>query len=543
MKHKQSKQNTASENASLASTSSLNDDMNDKRNVKKQIVIKNIISPNVKSDGEFFDFITTRQILSDIDVTSNVAIIRRIESQQILVRFHRNRDCKMALKNAKNLQNFAEWRHLRLKPYEPPKETDESTESLHNTVLSDPNTLPNPFINFASDNTVDSKSINILVIGASGIGKSTWINGMANYMNFNSFNDARFADEITCLIPMKFNFPYGKENLVNVKTTIGKSNNKQESLARGQSATQQPKVYRYVTDLYDFNLIDTPGICDTRGVEYDIENIKMIMECMSQWDVIHGVCILLKPNEARLKLSLRYCLHELLVNLHKECIPNIAVVFTNTCTTLYRPGETLTLLHKMTEKIKEEYGSEIVFDDKNTFCIENEAIKPLYAYHNGIELDECIIDDCSNSWEHTVSESYKMFEYFASLTPHSVSKTTATSQARGILRELCMILDEVHLEISQNDRLHNEQTKQLKILENNLTEHKNGNCQGEFVEKTYISHPVTVCSGPNCVEPARSPNSNEFKLLQKTLLHILSSNEWSSGKPNRTSRFTGLSNF
>uniref|UniRef100_A0AC35GCV1 G domain-containing protein n=2 Tax=Panagrolaimus sp. PS1159 TaxID=55785 RepID=A0AC35GCV1_9BILA len=382
---------------------------------------------------------------------------------------------------------------------------------------------PNPFINFATkDNeSTDKKEINILVIGETGVGKSTWINGIANYMNFDTFDNALAAKKPICLIPMNFNLYVGEKYekvTVNMKSTVGERDKNEAEASTGQSCTQEPKVYRYITDTVVFNLIDTPGIGDTRGIEYDIENMKMVLKCLSNWEKIHGICILLKPNVPRLTLSLRYCIEELLVNLHKNSIPNISVIFTNSCSTLFKPGDTMTVLKKLFEDIKSSSGNIIQLSGANIFCIDNEAVRLLYAHQKGVEVEKVHIKNCSTSWTRTVEETYRLFEYITKLSPHSSFETKATSQIRGTLDELSAILADKNDGVVQNKKAFEQQNQLLKMLKDNLVEkQKSTTFQAEHVQKVSLNYPITVCCGPNCIETIRIPNCEKQETFYKKI--------------------------
>jgi predicted GTPase len=497
-------------------------DIDNEKNVEKEIVIFKLSEPSGKGiDYKLADSNTVQQILSAIGVPLNITGMTRLgkftptKPRRIVVQFSSKKIKRLAVQNAHNLKHFPQWQHLSLKPYQPRKEETESHSESNHKVSSKPSkslkpqsssSLSNPFIKFASkDESIILEEINILVIGATGVGKSTWINGIANYMSFDTFDDALSSNKPLCLIPMKFSVAQKEVKMeVNVRATDGNEG----KFITGQSCTQKPKVYRYVSDMYAFNLIDTPGIGDTRGVEYDIENMKMIIDCLSKWEKIHGICLLLKSDEPRLVDPLCYCINELLLNLHKSSIPNISVVFTNACTTLYRTGNTLTLLKSHFEKVKQESQNVIPLSSANVFCIDNEAIKLVYAQHHGIDYGEIDVESSSCSWEHTVNETYRLFEYVAGLTPHSANETKATSQVRQTLTELFTIMTVINDKTTQNKKLHDEQTKQLKFLETNLSQIRNSSYQGEYLEKIALTYPVTVCCGPNCSEPIRSPNSN-----------------------------------
>ena len=65
------------------------------------------------------------------------------------------------------------------------------------------------------------------------------------------------------------------------------------------------------------------GIGDTRGTAQDNTDILEIIKCISQFKELHGICILLKPNEARLDTTLFYCLNQLFLHLHRNAVQNI----------------------------------------------------------------------------------------------------------------------------------------------------------------------------------------------------------------------------
>jgi GTPase involved in cell partitioning and DNA repair len=130
----------------------------------------------------------------------------------------------------------------------------------------------------------------------------------------------------------------------------------------------------------------------------------------------------------------------------------------------------------------------------NIFCIDNEAVRLLYAHQKGVEVEKVHIKNCSTSWTRTVEETYRLFEYITKLSPHSSFETKATSQIRGTLDELSAILADKNDGVVQNKKAFEQQNQLLKMLKDNLVEkQKSTTFQAEHVQKVSLNYPITVC--------------------------------------------------
>ena len=133
------------------------------------------------------------------------------------------------------------------------------------------------------------------------MGKSTFVNGLINYVNYSTFSEAERGESVS-LIPSKFTLT--DDNFEQQTVVYGEDDN--EVFQPGQSATQMPRTYTF-TDGGDLmvRIIDTPGIGDTRGMEQDKQNVHYILQHLANYEQLHGICILMKPNEARLTAIFR----------------------------------------------------------------------------------------------------------------------------------------------------------------------------------------------------------------------------------------------
>jgi len=187
------------------------------------------------------------------------------------------------------------------------------------------------------------KELNILILGETGVGKSTWINGFANYLYFDSMHEAMESEDQVAVIPSKFSFT--NDNGESMDVLIGEEG-ENENFSPGQSATQEPRTHSFDHGEEIINLIDTPGIGDSRGVEQDKKNFDNILGHLTYVKEIHAICILLKPNNSRLTVLFRFCIQQLLTHLHKDAARNIVFCFTHARGNFYKPGDTLPALRQ-----------------------------------------------------------------------------------------------------------------------------------------------------------------------------------------------------
>ncbi|XP_065654367.1 uncharacterized protein LOC136080901 [Hydra vulgaris] len=313
---------------------------------------------------------------------------------------------------------------------------------------------------------------NILILGETGVGKSTWINGIANYLKFHSLEDACNGD-INVLIPTSFYH-------LNKEIRHGKDSENENVNQVGQSATQKPQTYTFpIGDERYINLIDTPGIGDIRGTEKDKDNFNEIIAYVNSMKNLDAVCILLKPNNSRLTIMFRYCIQELIIRMHATIKYNILFCFTHCRSTMYGPGNTFPVLNN--ELASMNTGIEAVHNyaernDKrnNCFCFDNEAFRYLVCVKNGIYFPPEIQRTYAESWSQAKDETLALFKKIDLLVPHNFADAISNGplcKVRGhthdVYRHITYTETKVEEEFISEDvqnlvRSNCEQTEKLK---------------------------------------------------------------------------------
>ncbi|CAF2196017.1 unnamed protein product [Rotaria magnacalcarata] len=258
-----------------------------------------------------------------------------------------------------------------------------------------------------SSHLPSSKHINVLLLGESGVGKSTFINALVNYIKFESFKNAH-SNEPAVAMPVSFLMTTGDQFQEQI-VKFGDEDTNEDHHHPGQSVTQHCRSYTFQSRTQQkIRIIDTPGIGDTRGQSQDDLNIQHILAFISNLSHLNAICILLKPNESRLNIVFRSYFDRLLNFLGENARHNIVFCFTNTRATFYAPGNTAPLLKRM---LSSSAIKNIPFEKSNTFCFDSESFRYVVALNAGIEFDTFQENEYEQSWTKSAMESARLLTY------------------------------------------------------------------------------------------------------------------------------------
>ncbi|CAG9769511.1 unnamed protein product [Ceutorhynchus assimilis] len=365
-------------------------------------------------------------------------------------------------------------------------------------------------------NTDTPKEINILLLGESGVGKSTFINSFANYMKHENF-EAVQRNNLSVLIQARFNIfdKDFKKHLIEIG-----ANDANEYLADGAAATQDVKTYVFYVYIenvpYMIRLIDTPGMGDPRGIDQDNKNCDYVLNYLGRLEKVHAICLLLKPTNTRLDVFLNYCVTQILSRLEKSATENISFLFTNTRGQNYTPGETYTSLEVLVRKIKDVNNVHLPLSKNNVFCFDNEAFRFLASIKENVEFREGILEANIESWKYSYTEVYRLLSYIVALKPHDPKKTISINHARKMVLQLSQPLAEIVQLIGDNIYELDQHTKQL-LVENQSLEQLKQKLHMPVIDikAMELSQPVTVCTSPNCSAIYKVAGKNKFHYKQR----------------------------
>ncbi|KIW98299.1 uncharacterized protein Z519_01883 [Cladophialophora bantiana CBS 173.52] len=364
------------------------------------------------------------------------------------------------------------------------------------------------------------EEVNILILGETGVGKSTWINAFVNYLTHATLQEAMDASQIEHVIPCSFATQKIDENdplkrLVQTRVEIGARDELEHDASDGQSATQKAMTYPIFVDSVMVRLIDTPGIGDTRGLDQDKANMADVLSVLSNYKELHGILILLKPNNSRLNLMFEFCIKELLTHLHRNAARNMVFGFTNTRGSNYHPGDTFIPLEAVLKQFRDvELG---LFHD-TVYCFDSESFRYLAAHKQGVNIGS--YDDYFRSWEQSATESRRLLNYIRRLEPHQVKNTLSLNEARRLILQLTKPMAEIAQKINDTIELNqrdNELLRNSRLSKDEML--KKLDIQQNSVVFSPVTRPKTVCTNANCIRKVDTPGPNGEDTVHKSLCH------------------------
>lgn len=324
----------------------------------------------------------------------------------------------------------------------------------------------------------------IMLLGATGSGKTTLINGMANYILGVSWED-------------DFRF-----KLIDEETNRSQAESQTSSITSYQLIHQEGfQVPNSLT------IIDTPGFGDTKGIDRDrflVEQIREFFSTPSGVDHLDAVCFVVQSSLARLTPSQRYIFDSILSIFGKDVADNILVLVT------FADGQKPPVLEAI--RVAEmpcpmDNGTPVHFKFNNS---------ALFAYNGRDELMESAEEDENFDkmfWKMGVNSLKKFFTALNKLETKSLRLTKEVLDER---KQLEVIVEGLQPQI-KGGLTKQEEIRNIKaILEQNKDKMKaNENFEYEVpktvAKKEEITGFITNCQRchQTCHYPCEIPDDGE----------------------------------
>ena len=348
-----------------------------------------------------------------------------------------------------------------------------------------------------------TEEYNILLLGGTGVGKSTFLNAFVNYLAFDSLSDALSEPEsFRFLIPGSFYYGVRVDNKSeSYSVSFGEETDSQKFSAEGESATRNTIIYTVYCRRSNriIRFIDTPGICDTRGIDQDYKNVRDILAALESVDKLSTILFLLPTNESRLTPAVKFCITELLCHLHRDACKNLIFGFTHASGTGFAQGDTHVTLTKVLGLLR----TGISLGSHNQFFFDSRCFQFLAASKQLRRLmpDK---DRCERMRTESAKAASSLIEQTVRLPVHQVSKTLSLHRVRKHLQEMVMPLARFTTAMKMTEANLEEKKKEfgeLDLMKEDLNEKLKNNKIIYFVPvRNNLQRPRTVCGDERCLE-------------------------------------------
>ena len=349
--------------------------------------------------------------------------------------------------------------------------------------------------------------MNILLLGETGTGKSTWINGFANYVRFDTVTEAEAAGGS---FPISANFIANDPVTYEDRIISTDKHVRHSEYAAGESVTQEPRTYCFTHGGLIVNLIDTPGFSDTKDTdtgkhEKDKQHVDDILHFVGRFDKLHAICILLKPNQTRITEGFAYCITEILRNLHESACNNVIFIITNVKSTDFTPGRILATLRDF---FHQNSLTKVKVNPSTVYCFENDTMQHIVEYVNECPHNKdkhCLAEE---SWKKSSKTTMDMLTYIQGLAPHDVDNTQCIYNTRCLISILSKVLFDIVKCITTNTEQLASKKEDIRKRQSEIQKSPSEYVSKDLWEVLYtevkeieyqeLKYSITICTSPKC---------------------------------------------
>ena len=230
------------------------------------------------------------------------------------------------------------------------------------------------------------RELKVLVIGATGAGKSSLIN------LFYCWSKGWNLSDVTSI----------KEVQIKTKYFDGDCEAEGDVQSQDQSQTKIAKLYQFHLAVphedtkYFLNFLDTPGIGDVGGIAKDEQNVELILEAASKTEDLNAIVLMLNGAEARNHSRIQYIIKKLQAVIPNGMSRNLMVLLSNV---------------DLQPNINVKALFDFPIDSSQIYWYNNQTFNLPPEYFN----DKNIISRCQQVYDESIDTIYNMLKKIASL--------------------------------------------------------------------------------------------------------------------------------
>ncbi|KAJ3124967.1 hypothetical protein HK098_000687 [Nowakowskiella sp. JEL0407] len=286
---------------------------------------------------------------------------------------------------------------------------------------------------------VSLSDINALILGSSGIGKSTLINSILNYLNFGDLNEAlKNAKNIKIAIPGKFT--------ANGFAKVNEANELEPEINSViRFGDQSAIVNENVNDRAE---------SDSRGVQQDNKNSDHIISYISNYTYLSAIFFVMRPNEERLTSGIMYTFIETFSRLNKALINNIFLLFTTSSTTNYELAGTRTTIEELQRRLKIGDGKVNLLNPEKLFFFDNADFRLVCAKAEGRVLsndkDGDLMKANETHWSRSSQATHRLIYSLLSIPAVCTIGIKKLNETKLLVQNVSEVLVKISTNIDKN---------------------------------------------------------------------------------------------
>lgn len=270
-------------------------------------------------------------------------------------------------------------------------------------------------------------------MGDSGVGKTTMIASMANYLRFQSLREA----VANSFMPIELVVDVTDENTRDDLTLSVGGEHAEPVVMKtkvGESITQLPQAYELQLRDCVIQIIDTPGFnSTTEGREKDEERVSDILTYIDQFKNLSLICIVVLASAEKFTQDFRHCIIKTLQNLNRNAQENVVFCLThNSASYDYTTCPARRLIRRLLDEeklnaINSNENAFYFFDNASMKCIVERILS------KKLKLTESPTERFELAWRTSTESMKKLLRYALHAKSHSIRDSLSVNRSRQII--------------------------------------------------------------------------------------------------------------